>query len=182
MIALSPSFLHSYRIFQSCLLVSGSRPVVGSSRKTTLGFETRLIPIESLLLIPSGKALISTFLSDTKWTSFNTQFTICSSSDGETPLILEQNSKCSSTVIISHKISNYGQTPIYSCTISSYFLMLKPPIQALPFVVGQRPVSCDIKVVFPAPFGPSNPKSSPDFTFIQMFLFATLGALPLIPG
>ena len=57
-IARSFAFLHSWRMFHSYLLVSGSRPVVGSSRKTILGFETILMAIESLLLSPRGKSLV----------------------------------------------------------------------------------------------------------------------------
>jgi hypothetical protein len=56
--ALFLSPLISYKIFHNYLLVSGSKPVVGSSKKTTYGLATRLIAIESLLFIPKGKYLV----------------------------------------------------------------------------------------------------------------------------
>lgn len=52
-------YLTSYKIFHNYLLVSGSNPVVGSSRKIILGEETKLIAIESLLFIPNGNSVTS---------------------------------------------------------------------------------------------------------------------------
>jgi len=46
------SLLRLYKRSQTSLLDTGSIPVVGSSRKITLGFPIQLIAIESLLLIP----------------------------------------------------------------------------------------------------------------------------------
>ena len=60
--------------------------------------------------------------------------------------------------------------------------MSEPDSQALPEVGLNIPVICEMKVVFPAPFGPSSPKSSPGFTLRHMLLFATLGFLPFTPG
>jgi hypothetical protein len=39
------------------LLVSGSRPVVGSSKKMILGEDTRAMAIESLLFMPRGSSV-----------------------------------------------------------------------------------------------------------------------------
>ncbi len=59
--ALLPYFT-SWRIFHNCLLVSGSNPVVGSSKKMIFGSETRLIAMESLLFIPRGNSVIKIYL------------------------------------------------------------------------------------------------------------------------
>jgi hypothetical protein len=75
-------------MFHIVLLVSGSKPVVGSSKKIILGDETRAIAIESLLLIPSGSSVTNVSLDSVSITSFNAYFTMLYSFSGETPLIL----------------------------------------------------------------------------------------------
>lgn len=82
------SFLQSYNMFQSYLRVSGSKPVVGSSKNTILGLATKLMAIDSLRFIPSGSFLVSMSLSLSSCTSFIALFTIFSSSSGATPLSL----------------------------------------------------------------------------------------------
>jgi hypothetical protein len=57
-----------------------------------------------------------------------------------------------------------------------------PVIQALPDVGLYIPVSIDIKVVLPAPLGPSSPNISPFFILNEKFFVATFGGTPPIAG
>lgn len=57
-------------------------------------------------------------------------------------------------------------------------LMLWPAIQAFPFEGGNIPVIMEIRVVFPAPLGPSKPKISPFLTCKQKEFTATWDSLP----
>lgn len=77
-----------------------------------------------------------------------------------------------------HNKSNYGHTPKFIYTLDSSDVMLYPPTLAVPLVHGYNPVSIDIKVVFPAPFGPSSPNISPASTFKHILLTAIFLALP----
>ena len=52
---------------------------------------------------------------------------------------------------------------LISCT-SALFPMSCPPIEAVPLVFEMRQVSIRTVVVFPAPLGPRNPKTSPSST------------------
>jgi len=45
-------------MFHNYLRVSGSKPVVGSSKKIILGLETKAIAIERRLLIPRGNSIV----------------------------------------------------------------------------------------------------------------------------
>lgn len=58
--------------------------------------------------------------------------------------------------------------------------MLKPAIQAFPEVGLKSPVNIEIVVVLPAPFGPSNPNTSPFLIFKQNFYTAILVFHPLL--
>src|SRR5713226_6453392 len=58
----------------------------------------------------------------------------------------------------------WGITPITWRTASACFTMSFPPTSALPEVGGVSVVSMRIKVVLPAPLGPSRPKISPSCT------------------
>ena len=169
-------------MFHKFLLVSGSNPVVGSSKKIIFGYDTRLIAMDSLLFIPRGSSVINYYLYCRSWTSFNAFVTFISNSYGGIPFILAKKYKCSSTVSSFHNKSNWGQTPICNYTISSCDLISKPPIHALPSVGGYRPESCVTRVVFPAPLGPNNPNSSPYLTLKLILLLATFGGLPFTPG
>lgn len=46
---------HLAKTYHNCLLLSGSRPVDGSSRKTILGSPTRDIATDNLLFMPPDK-------------------------------------------------------------------------------------------------------------------------------
>lgn len=54
------------------LLLSGSRPVEGSSKKIMCGFPIKEIATESLLLIPPDKDFANLFLKLNNLTSFST--------------------------------------------------------------------------------------------------------------
>jgi hypothetical protein len=62
-------------------------------------------------------------------------------------------------------MSNCGQTPIIWLVLG--WPIYKPDIHAFPEVWGYMPVRTDIRVVFPAPFGPRNPNISPLMSLIE---------------
>src|SRR5215510_2353722 len=59
-----------------------------------------------------------------------------------------------------------------SRTVSGSFCTSMPSTQASPSVIGNMPVSILITVVFPLPFGPRNPKTSPFSTVIDALFTA----------
>lgn len=60
--------------------------------------------------------------------------------------------------------------------------MSYPAIHEFPLVGLNIPVNIEIRVVFPAPFGPSKPNNSPLLTLRHIDLFAIFGGLLLNPG
>ena len=73
---------HNYR------RVSGSKPVVGSSKNIIFGLDTKLIAIDSLLLIPRGRDFTFELHSFVNYTSYTAFVTKLSRSSGWTPFIL----------------------------------------------------------------------------------------------
>lgn len=61
--------LHLEIIDQRLLLLSGSKPVVGSSKNTITGLPTKLIATESLLFIPPESYFVLNFVKSYKLTS-----------------------------------------------------------------------------------------------------------------
>jgi hypothetical protein len=71
---------------------------------------------------------------------------------------------------------------MFSYTVSSWVLMSFPATHAFPDVGPYIPVSIEIKVVLPAPLGPSKPNISPLLILKEKFFVATLGGMPPIDG
>lgn len=67
---------HLFRTSHKCLLFSGSKPVVGSSKNTMRGFPTMLMPTESLLFMPPESWLALKFLNWVRFTSYKAWATI----------------------------------------------------------------------------------------------------------
>lgn len=60
-------------MFHICLLCEGSRPELGSSKNTTLGFPTNEIAKDNLRCIPPDSFLLYVFLHYNKSTSFKSE-------------------------------------------------------------------------------------------------------------
>mmetsp|Transcript_6055 Transcript_6055/g.11865 ORF Transcript_6055/g.11865 Transcript_6055/m.11865 type:complete len:201 (-) Transcript_6055:1794-2396(-) len=105
-------------ISHTCLLETGSIPVVGSSRKTIFGSPVRDIATESLRCIPPESCPANL--------SFTSNSSTCSSlrdisealSRFGTPLRAAKISICSPADNVSHRISCWGQTPRMDLTES----------------------------------------------------------------
>ena len=76
-------------------------------------------------------------------------------------------------------MSNWGQTPIILLVYDEPIAF--PEIQAFPEVCGYIPVSTEIRVVFPAPLGPRNPKIYPLSNLSEIGFKAIFSFSPLFP-
>jgi hypothetical protein len=81
-----------------------------------------------------------------------------------TPYSFAKMIRFSSTLSSRSLVIACGITPIARRTSSGFFVMSKPLMIAVPAVGGRRVVNIRISVDFPAPFGPSRPKTSPAST------------------
>lgn len=97
-------------IFHVSKRIFASMPVVGSSSTTNLGFPIKLIAKESLRRIPPENVLTFPYLFWYKQTD-SKLLLICYSVAGQ-PLSWQNILTCCSAESSSHKISNWGQTPI----------------------------------------------------------------------
>ncbi len=99
------SFLICSRMSHIAYLLTGSKPLVGSSKYTILLPPIRLIPNDSFLLNPPDNIPAALSLSDTKLHLLRISSTSFYKSFSSTCLICPTNLRCSSTVRLSYKIS-----------------------------------------------------------------------------
>src|SRR5438477_8343124 len=165
---------------------TGSRPVVGSSRKKIRGSWTRPRAISTRRRMPPDRfltCLSAHCVSSTASSRLAMSFFRLSRG---TPYNFAKISKFSLTLSSRSLVIACGMTPIDRRTLSASFTMSWPLTVPVPAVGGINVVSIRIRVDFPAPFGPSSPKISPSSTanvmpatavkspnFLTMFLTST---------
>ena len=66
------------KMFHICLRCEGSKPELGSSKKTTFGFPTKDIANDNLLCIPPDNLMLAVSFHSSKSTSFNNYVISCS--------------------------------------------------------------------------------------------------------
>lgn len=154
-----------FNMLNKLLLETGSTPVVGSSKNSILGHPMSDMAHTSFLLFPPLRlpALVSenevksrVFLMKSFWKAISTLLR---------PLILLTKSMHSSTVRTSQMVLCYGTIPI----LGPYSSILRLSSGILNSLISPddllRSMVVMLKVVdFPAPLGPSNPKTSPALT------------------
>ena len=138
----------------------GSSPAVGSSRNRICGLFTKdlatirrcFMPLEyvSTLSLPRP--------------SSPTRLRNSDASKGLTPKSRANRLRFSMAVICSYKLVVSKHTPIFPCTFSIFLATSIPSNTARPPLGFICPVSILTVVVFPAPFGPRNPRISPSAT------------------
>lgn len=136
------------------LLVTGSIPDVGSSKKTIFDFPIKAIPRLSFLLLPPLSCLESLFFSVYRQHLVKIQSISYSSSIPENPFILPQYLKCSSTLRSSQRTSLQTHIPVYYLILSRLLSMESPQNFTDPESFEIRPVTKLIVVVLPAPLWP----------------------------
>mmetsp|Transcript_6217 Transcript_6217/g.10563 ORF Transcript_6217/g.10563 Transcript_6217/m.10563 type:complete len:150 (+) Transcript_6217:412-861(+) len=117
------SFFNSLMRLQTDLLDTGSMPVVGSSRKMTLGFPMTLMATESRLFIPPEKVNTRASLTSSRPTSSSSWIEFFIIMLGCTPFILLNIIICSIAVSWSHRMSNWGTRPMILLILSCSYLM-----------------------------------------------------------
>mmetsp|Transcript_3557 Transcript_3557/g.10968 ORF Transcript_3557/g.10968 Transcript_3557/m.10968 type:complete len:359 (-) Transcript_3557:762-1838(-) len=138
----------------TCARVTGSTPVVGSSRNTTLGLPRKLIAMDSRRRSPPDSCLArlpSCPLSLTAWIAVLAN---SRSSCLGTPLSRAKSSRCSRIVSSGQNTSCCGHTPIVSYISCIRVRIDLPATNALPPDGPYSPVSIEMTVDLPAPFGP----------------------------
>lgn len=93
------------------------------------------------------------------------------------PRMAANNWMCSLSVISFQSESCWGQYPISRNTCESKALTLWPLIITDPLVCFSSQIMILIVVVFPAPFGPNNPKIWPDSKYRLKFCTAVVSEL-----
>lgn len=118
---------------------------------TTSGSPIQEIATDNHHFIPPENVPTLAFLTSLSLTDFSLESMTSDTLFSGTPLILQNILICSSAVSKSHRISNYGTTPII-CQISSISSLISKFLNfAVPSVGASIPVSTLIKVLFPAP-------------------------------
>lgn len=98
----------------NCCLDSTSRPDVGSSNISSLGFVTIAIPRESFLFIPPDSYLTGLSLCSVSITTVSVYSIALFLSSTGMFFMLQMNSKCSLTVNSSKSTSNCWQSPMFN--------------------------------------------------------------------
>ena len=93
--------------------LSGSMPVVGSSRKISFGLATAAIATLSLLFIPPEKPPTRESPREVSDTCSSRRSTSASSSAAATPLSAQHIRSCSRAVSTGQKTSSCGQLPMF---------------------------------------------------------------------
>ena len=75
-----------------------------------------------------------------------------------------KNCRLARALRVGYRARSCGTSPLICLTSVGSVRMSWPPIRAVPDVGSSTPVSIEIVVVLPAPFGPSRPKTSPSST------------------
>src|ERR1017187_10293162 len=151
-------------ISHTFLLDTGSRPVVGSSRKKMRGSCTSPRAISSRLRMPpesfftwlSAHLVRSTASSSSSINLFRRSF--------GTLYSFAKISRFSRQLSSRSLVIACGITPIAWRTLSGFFTMSAPSTRAVPAVGSISVVSIRMSVDFPAPFGPSRANVSPRST------------------
>src|SRR5436190_1785575 len=143
---------------------TGSRPVVGSSRKKIFGSWTRPRAISTRRRMPPDRFF--TCASRHCVSSTNSSSCVMSLSRFSlgTPYSFAKISRFSSTLSSRSVVRACGMTPIDSRTPVAFLTTSNPLTTAVPAVGTSSVVIMRMSVDLPAPFGPSRPKISPGAT------------------
>src|SRR5215831_6271985 len=148
--------------------VCGSRPAVGSSRKSTSGRCTRARAISSRLACPPDRSVA---IALRRSPSPNASMSCAArrpASRGPRPKNRLRNSRFSATVSCMSRVLFWVTTPIRRFTATGSATTSIPATRARPPVGRTSVVSMPMVVDLPAPFGPSRPNSTPAGTVRSM--------------
>src|SRR5437667_1083321 len=143
---------------------TGSRPVVGSSRKKMRGSCTRPRAISTRRRMPPDRFFTCLSRHCVSSTAASSSAISRSRFCRGTPYNLAKMIRFSSTLRSRSLVIAWGMTPIDLRTSSASRTMSKPLTRAVPAVGGSSVVSIRISVDLPAPLGPRRPKISPSPT------------------
>ena len=145
----------------SCIRLSGSRPVVGSSRNSTLGAPTMLaarsrrrrMPPENVLVRPGGVGEVDEVRAGARR---GRRRRSCAARRAGRP-----SRGWPRAVNRSSTVAAWAATPIRDRTSAAWVATSKPATEARPVVGTDRVVSMRIAVVLPAPLCPRRPRTEP---------------------
>ena len=186
-IPLFASYLNILEIYSA---VCESRPEVGSSRISKLGFVISSYPIEVLFLSPPDSPFlmtfpIGTFLQPKSRSLFNMDWILISCSFRVIPLVVSYtaNLKHSSGVIVSINTSScWTKAPYLPKTLESTptLLTCRSPVNSDPLLRTSLPASTFSSEVFPLPLGPMIATDSPGIMYPNWSLRMCLKVLPFL--
>mmetsp|Transcript_41749 Transcript_41749/g.110115 ORF Transcript_41749/g.110115 Transcript_41749/m.110115 type:complete len:249 (-) Transcript_41749:495-1241(-) len=142
---------------------SGSKPVVGSSKKTMDGAATDAMATERRRFMPPLYDVAATDALSSRPTPSSNLSASSRNADLVIPLKRPQNLKWERPEMPSKSTLSCGQTPMIAWICAMADLTDMPCTKASPCVGGCRPVKMLIVVVFPAPLCPRRQKTSPRF-------------------
>src|SRR5574341_60210 len=142
-------------------LAWGSRPTVGSSRNRTRGRCMRPRAIRSRRRRPPERCSTGVFLFSQSPVNRRSSSVLAPRSEGFIRWSLPWYSRFWAAVRSMSRFRSCGTTPIAVFTARGCSTTSCPATRAVPEAGGESVVSIRIVVVFPAPFGPRSPKTSP---------------------
>src|SRR3954451_22738933 len=156
-----PSACSSPRISHNASRLCGSRPAVGSSRKSVAGRRMIARATMSRWAIPPDSAATGSFPRSARRNCRSRRSASLLAVEPDMPKNRPWKYRFSHTVSERSSVLLWGTTPITCFAAVGCSTTSMPPTNARPLVGITRVVSIPAVVVFPAPFGPSSPKISP---------------------
>ena len=141
--------------------VRGSRPVVGSSRKTSGGREMRLAARSSRRRMPPEKVLICRSAASVRPNRSSRSTAVAFDLEDDRPCRRPKSQRFSLPVRFSSTEAYCPVTPTSWRIMCGCRRTSTPKMLASPPSIGSRVASILSMVVLPAPLGPSTPKTSP---------------------
>mmetsp|Transcript_27002 Transcript_27002/g.89627 ORF Transcript_27002/g.89627 Transcript_27002/m.89627 type:complete len:238 (-) Transcript_27002:1832-2545(-) len=160
-------------MFQVLLLLNGSIPEVGSSKKQTGGRPKSAKHKDNFRFCPPDKPPARVLAFSMSPTCAIMSCALASTSWPGTPRRRAKMTKCSRTVSSSQSTSCCGQTPMRRRISASSVRRERPATVASPDVGATMPVSMLTVVVLPAPLCPSSAKIWPSYIVSSRFATAT---------
>mmetsp|Transcript_16338 Transcript_16338/g.51125 ORF Transcript_16338/g.51125 Transcript_16338/m.51125 type:complete len:437 (+) Transcript_16338:375-1685(+) len=158
----------------------GSKPLIGSSRRTTAHLPISAPATCTLRFVPPESASDSRSASRARTPSaFNNRVPSASTSLGSMPRIAPYRYRCSRAVRRGKRQFRCGQTPRRRRTSHGAAAPEMPHTRTSPAVGATRPASIPSVVVLPAPFGPISAVIWPDRRCRLTPSTATIGSTPL---
>ncbi len=154
-----PSRVRSRKVSHRSLRPRGSRPVVGSSRNSTDGWETRLAARSRRRRIPPDRSFASLSAASAKSTRSSRSSAWRRASLLVRPWSLPTITRLARDVSRPSTVACWAATPMVRRTASASRTTSWPATEAVPSVGSARVVRILMAVVLPAPLCPSNPRT-----------------------